>query len=371
LPIRAQEAIRALLISLRKHIDEYRAGHDTAGGLLKSGESGIAEEAVAEFRAMLLAIGRCGERAVPGSGADLHQKMTDLHGALVKPVAPGAVSQTNQQAQAELSEWAERAHSHHQDVEREVHEIISVISAAAASVGERDARYANQLGELTGRLGSIAQGNDLAHMRRSIVESTRALKACVAHMTEESKTLVSSLSAEVKEYRARFEEAERISNTDPLTDLFNRRAFEKDLERRIGEKKPFSLISIDLDGFKGVNDKFGHPAGDDLLRQFAMELREQFSMGDLVARLGGDEFVVVTHGNYEDALAKVERIQKWVMGEYKIRHRDRVSRIAVSGSIGVGEWNREESAASLVARVDEEVYRAKKPRERRVGRAGA
>ena len=88
--------------------------------------------------------------------------------------------------------------------------------------------YTSEIVELTGQLGSIAEGTDLDRAcGASIAErATQALKACVEKMAEENKGLVSHLSAEVNDYRTRLAEAERVSNTDPLTDLANRRAFE-------------------------------------------------------------------------------------------------------------------------------------------------
>lgn len=89
---------------------------------------------------------------------------------------------------------------------------------------------------------------------------------------------------------------ERRAATDPLTGLLNRTS----LERTVGQMPPLAkpqdgaaaLFVIDLDGFKQVNDSFGHSAGDDLLQQFARELVQLSRRGDAVARLGGDEFVV-------------------------------------------------------------------------------
>jgi diguanylate cyclase (GGDEF)-like protein len=350
------------LISLRKHIDEYQ----NVSGLAHQTDSELPTEVLAEFRDMLLAIGHSGGRAVPGGAKELNNRMAELHNQLLPPVSCETLAMTNRQAQAELADWADRAFALHQENEREVREMLAGIHSAVATVGERDARYASEIGDLSGRLGRIALGNDLMQMRRLIIESARALKACVAHMTVESRTMVNRLNDQVREYRARFEEADRVSNADPLTGLSNRRAFEKHLEERIALQQPFSLISIDLDGFKDVNDGYGHPAGDDLLRQFAVELRAQFATGDLIARLGGDEFVVVTDGAFAEGEQKTERIRKWALGEYKIRRGNELVKVNIGASIGVGEWSKGETAADLVARVDEEVYRVKKPRNGRV-----
>ena len=90
---------------------------------------------------------------------------------------------------------------------------------------------------------------------------------------------------------------QRLADHDPLTDLWNRRRFEEELRRQVarcrryGEKA--ALLLMDLDGFKAVNDSFGHKAGDDLLKLVAAALQQRVRGTDAVARLGGDEFAVL------------------------------------------------------------------------------
>ena len=343
------------MISLRKHLDNYTRGQKDPGG------QGIQEPVLSEFRAMLLAIGQCVDRAVPSLGVELNQKMTGLEKNLVPPATAGDLAQTNQQAQRELSGWADRASSHYQDIKRELCEIISVVSKAGQSTTERDQKYARELGEVTGRLGCIAEENDLAQVRRSIVETMQSLKSCVTRMAEESKASVDQLTAQVQEYRTRLEDSERVSHTDPLTAVANRRAFEKHLDAQIAARQPIFVIMIDLNDFKSVNDRYGHIAGDDLLKQFAARLKSQFHETEMVSRLGGDEFVVVTTGRLSDASAKVERVRKRALGEYKISQGDRNIQTVLRASIGVAAWDGSEPASALLARVDKEVYRDKQP----------
>jgi diguanylate cyclase (GGDEF)-like protein len=89
----------------------------------------------------------------------------------------------------------------------------------------------------------------------------------------------------------------RWALTDPLTGAANRRGLaeriEYEVSRHARQKHRFAVVMIDLDGFKGVNDRFGHPAGDELLRDVAASLREAVRDQDTVARLGGDEFCVL------------------------------------------------------------------------------
>ena len=105
----------------------------------------------------------------------------------------------------------------------------------------------------------------------------------VVHLRERLTAAVNALA----------EEARR----DPLTGLWNRRLFEGRLEYEVRRHRrnglPLSVIALDLDGFKEVNDTLGHPAGDELLRQVAAVLSETVRDQDTVARQGGDEFCVI------------------------------------------------------------------------------
>jgi diguanylate cyclase len=98
-----------------------------------------------------------------------------------------------------------------------------------------------------------------------------------------------------------------LAHSDPLTGLLNRRGFDvalADAWARATPKRILALYAIDLDGFKPVNDQFGHDVGDELLRIAAQRLRSSVRLGDAVARLGGDEFVVMADGLGNEALAR-------------------------------------------------------------------
>jgi len=357
------------MISIRKHIEEYRAekkeraaASAAAPGTTaeRGADRALPEPAAAEFRATLLAIGECTGRAVPNLGVDIARNMTAIEKKFVSPVTNEQLTKVGQQTRTELSQWADRALARHQEIQRELREVVAALSGAAEALGRRDQKYTNEIGVLTGRLGAIAEDGDLNRLRASLVDCTKSFKSCVARMAEESKASVHQLTSQVKEYRAKLDEAERELLTDPLTRLSNRRAFERHIETCVGDGKPFCLLMIDLDGFKSVNDSFGHVAGDDLLKQFGSELRSQFTSGEMVSRLGGDEFIVVIAGGIFEGNDKVDRIRKWVLGEYKLNTGDRAVKTDLQASIGVAEWDGVESAMSLLARVDREVYKAKR-----------
>lgn len=337
------------MISLRKHIDSY---HDS-----------LSESSVAAFRSALLAISECGQRAVPPLGDELNRKFADIQQMLAAPVTPSLLDRTSERAESELAEWADSAYQQYADNQREIREIIGVVGWAAESVAERDEKYATQIGELQARLTSVAELDDVSAIRRSILDSTLALKSCLDHMLEDSRQSLQTLLAEIAEYRARLAESERISSTDPLTGLANRRAFERALEGRIVLKETFCLVIVDLDDFKIVNDRFGHLAGDDLLRQFARKLRAQFKPADFVGRWGGDEFVAVVTGVKAQAQARAAAIRRCALGAYSIGNGDETFEVRLGASIGAVEWDGVERGVTLLARADKHVYAGKERRK--------
>jgi diguanylate cyclase (GGDEF)-like protein len=300
----------------------------------------------------------CGQRAFPSLGEELNRRLTQIHGSLAKPVGDRLTSAARE-VEAELAVWAGRAIQHHAESEREMQEIIAALARTAESVLARDEKYSEEIGSLGGELRGIAGMSNLGEIRRAILESAGALRNCVEKMAQENKRSVHDLSAQLEEYRERLRVSEHLSTLDPLTELANRRAFEKQLQYRIEIGKPFALIFIDLNDFKTVNDRYGHLAGDDLLRQFGGELRTQFRANDLVARWGGDEFAVLVTGGLTLAEGQILRIRRWALGEYNVRAGAETVKVTLDACLGAAEWNGTESGEALMVRADAIVYDSK------------
>ncbi|MDE3166021.1 MAG: GGDEF domain-containing protein, partial [Acidobacteriota bacterium] len=230
------------------------------------------------------------------------------------------------------------------------------------TVAARDTRYQAQFTEVTRRLQAAGNLEDLAQVRILVGESAAALRTSVERMVEEGRETVGALEKKLAQYEERLAEAERRSETDPLTGLLNRQGLERDAERKVAAAAPFCLIVIDLNGFKAINDTYGHPAGDNLLCQFSHELKSQFRAQDAVGRWGGDEFVALLACTPADAAARVERIRKWVFGDYAVAGAAR--KIAVGGAIGTAAWRPGQSAAELFAEADRAMFQQKRPAAR-------
>lgn len=334
------------MISLRKHIDEYATQ--------------AAVTPVAAYRELLLAISRAASQAAPYLGDSLARKLGDLHEALNGAPAPTRMREVHGEADRELAAWGQCASEYLREKAKEVRDVMIAVANAAASSAERDQRYAGRFKDLTTNLQSIAKLEDLTSVRRSLVESAAELKSCADKMAIEGAAAISQLTAEVSAYRARLEESERRETSDALTSLLNRRGIETRIEERIAAGKPFSVAVLDLNGFKKINDEYGHVAGDDLLRQFAVEVQAQFRTGGAVGRWGGDEFVVLLGSGVAEARNAMDRMRRWAFGSYRLKLPDKTVQVAVTAAAGVVEWNGKETTVELLARADERMYADKR-----------
>lgn len=165
-------------------------------------------------------------------------------------------------------------------------------------------------------------------------------------------------------------ELEALANTDPLTGLYNRRAFSKVLDDRVaqGGSNEFSIAMLDLDGFKPVNDRFGHAAGDHVLKMLANRLRSACHADDHVARIGGDEFAIIfAHGRGARAIDQtIAAIGNGLAEPYLIDGRH----VFVSASIGTACYPATaDTGTALLKAADSALYIAKSGRDAAEGKA--
>ena len=167
------------------------------------------------------------------------------------------------------------------------------------------------------------------------------------------------------EHEAIQNEMMRQARTDPLTGLLNRRAFREEVLRHTArteqEELPATLMFVDLDHFKTVNDRFGHEAGDEVLRRTASLLRETFRPGDLIARLGGDEFALWLGGtDHMTAAERAEKLRTSVPAALDDIIGSQPPRITLSIGIATRRARADEDIDGLLRRADEAMYDAKR-----------
>ncbi len=203
-----------------------------------------------------------------------------------------------------------------------------------------------------------------------LTQLDRRTRAAIEALSEE----VLALRDEAAELRSALADAELLADNDALLPIFNRRAFEREVRREIALsgrfQTPLSLIFIDLDNFKQVNDVYGHAAGDRVLQTISEILMDRTRETDIVGRLGGDEFgVVLAHATFEDSQRKAAHLTAAIDTlEVRDENNPEIPAVRVGGSCGVVEWRTGQTAAALIARADQAMY-LEKSRRKGPGRA--
>lgn len=315
------------------------------------------------YRASISATSEFGAQACPQVAPQFQQNLLSLQKQLGNKVSPTMVAEHQQKVAAQLKQWGSRTTEYLKQKANEVRELMVVLANTAEAVGERDHRYASQFADFSAQLRNIADLEDITRIKASVLESAQQLKTCVDKMAEESRRAVELMRSEVATYQARFEEAERAATRDPVTGLDNRRRVEAVIGQLMSQGKTFSLLMFDLNNFKVVNDKLGHLAGDDLLKQFTTELKSVFRPMDTVGRWGGDEFVVVLDCTLDKAMARLEQVRNWVFGDYTLKANGASYKVPVSAAAGAVAWHNGESIEKLVERADKAMYQDKRKKK--------
>jgi diguanylate cyclase (GGDEF)-like protein len=317
--------------------------------------------ALKSYRSALLAMGDSGARACPAVGSELQHSLAGLESQLCGNPTPSLVQETENQVEEQLQQWAGHTADQFKTKANEVKELLIVLARTAESLGERDQRYANQFTQFTSRLQAITDLEDLTQVRASLVQRARELKIYVERMEEDSHQSIAHLRADVSTYETKLKAAEELALRDVLTGLANRRNVEERIAWRTAHQRMFCVIILDLNRFKRVNDKYGHRAGDSLLKQFSQELSSNLRSADLVGRWSGDEFIAVLDCDLASAKSQVERMRQWVFGEYTVQLGSNAgkTKVTVDAAVGMAQWKPGETIRAVVERADTAMYEEK------------
>ncbi len=178
---------------------------------------------------------------------------------------------------------------------------------------------------------------------------------------------IGRLEAKLKAAQAQIAALGARADTDFLLDILNRRGFERAIIRAIAYLRRYpasaAIVYLDVDGLKPVNDRFGHAAGDALLKAIVQLLTEQVRLSDVVARLGGDEFgLLLWNLSERDAAAKARALEKAVAA-LTVAHRGHV--ISAGISAGVTMLNEADVPDAAIGRADAAMYLQKRSRKSR------
>ena len=217
--------------------------------------------------------------------------------------------------------------------------------------------------------------DDPAPLNAALLNLSGALQngtgPAAAYLVRHALELVREAEAVLTAQRRRIAQLERLSATDDLTGLENRRSFLDHLRRHLAAARRHGETGIlalcDLDGLKQVNDRYGHPAGDTLLRRFGELLRRNVRETDVVGRLGGDEFaILLSHCDIEGGLAKITALQAMADTESVDWKGDP---LMARASFGAVAYRSGAKADELIAAADAALYADKVDRRDRMTQA--
>lgn len=217
-----------------------------------------------------------------------------------------------------------------------------------------------------------AMAAQLAAKQRSLTQARDQLEQRVEERTAELVRTNEQLLEEIAERRRVEKMLEQASRTDYLTGVLNRRAMTRRLEEYAQQPghagAAFTVVLVDIDHFKQVNDAHGHDVGDRALVQFAEELRAGLRDSDLLGRWGGEEFLLLLpHTRQEQAAALAERLRVRIA---EMRLDLPVDTLRLTGSFGVAEFLPGDDLDRCLKRADEALYRAKARGRNRVEEDG-
>jgi diguanylate cyclase len=244
----------------------------------------------------------------------------------------------------------------------ELRQVVWVCVQALSKASVAEARSDSKVGERLPTLRAAAQGGDIEILRREVTSVVSLLESEIEARRARQQSQIEHLTSQLDHLTATLITEREIREKDALTGVHGRAAMDEHLANlcQMGQVVHPTAIAflIDVDHFKWVNDRFGHPAGDEVLKRVAQCLLAQFRRrDDFVARYGGDEFVAVVEGcDLEIAANMAERVL-FAVRELEVEQADEKVRVAIS--MGIAALRRGESPREWIDRADKALYASK------------
>jgi len=246
------------------------------------------------------------------------------------------------------------------DIRKELESILETVLDEVTSASAATLDYREKLDHYREELTGPKDLSEVQRLLSGMVQDTDGMAQLNVGLQEK----LAEASGRTQQLAKKLERAEKEALVDPLTELYNRRAFDREAERLFRRYKEegvgFSLVVSDIDNFKKFNDEFGHLVGDDVLRIVGQMLKHSVKKTDFASRYGGEEFfVLLPETGLDTARAVAERIRARLAEKEFIvaRTGERVGRITVS--LGVSATRPGDTVESLIERADKCLFLAK------------
>lgn len=235
--------------------------------------------------------------------------------------------------------------------------VFSNIERALLADGEADTHMRQQIE----RLHRVMQLSSIDQLRREVLEISNELSHVLTSREQRRSQELKALGSELRQLNERLAESRQSAETDGLTGVHNRRAFDAFLERVVEfdgvTGTPVALLMLDVDNFKQLNDRYGHPIGDAALKTIAASLSRTFLRKcDFVSRYGGEEFAVVVRDANDVEARRLGERARAAIADLKLAEEPEIT---LSVSVGVATLGHLEDKTAWLKRADDALLRAK------------
>lgn len=252
-------------------------------------------------------------------------------------------------------------------ISEQVQQAVTEIAMMLSTAKNASTEYNETLEDSADKINNAESLEDLGRIVSTIVEDTKRM---VQKNQELELQLVSS-SSQVAELRKNLDSVKKEAQTDGLTGLANRKAFDRQIRNCIEDadetEKPLVLMMLDIDHFKEFNDSHGHQVGDQVLRLVARTLTDGVKGRDFAARYGGEEFsIILTDTTLESGVKVAEALRKMVENKEVVNKTNNQNLGRITLSIGLAMYKQGETVSDFIERADKALYAAKQAGRNRV-----
>jgi diguanylate cyclase (GGDEF)-like protein len=296
-----------------------------------------------------------------GEQSPLSDDFEKARTGLTANAEPGQIAQSGSCVQTAVSSLVRGLVDARITRDKEFKKIIWITAEAGAAMVRSGTSHAEEIRGFASQIEATSCLESVVEIRCQMSKRLEELNQVARRIEEDSERNAASLSREIQRVQDRLKTAETLAETDSLTKLGNRRLLERKIAAAVESQTQLCVVVLDLDGFKGVNDRFGHQVGDRLLQGVANSLANSVRETDIVGRWGGDEFVILFHSiGLAEAEKRVSQIQKAAFGEFIVGEQGKEVRLTVSACIGLAERRVDETGDELFDRADRNLYELKR-----------
>ncbi len=247
------------------------------------------------------------------------------------------------------------------NVSGQMSENIDSVQQIIRSASQSAKSYSGSLEEANISLDSEINPEALKQLTQSLLAKTRQMQINNKQLEERLELSRSEMAL----LQSDLEEVRRDAMTDSLTNLSNRKCFDRELEilmQKANEtSSPLCLVMLDIDHFKTFNDTYGHQTGDQVLRLVAATLKKNIKGRDIAARYGGEEFSIILPGTkLKDAVALSDKIRKAIQAKELLKRSTNEKLGRITASFGVALLVSKDSPSTFIERADQALYMAKR-----------